>query len=43
MVVDVKLNQGDGTFSELNAHIVKTISFDFMLDLQDRRHGGGLF
>lgn len=41
MTTDVRLDQGDGSFLELDARVVKAISSDFMLDHPDRRNGGG--
>jgi hypothetical protein len=43
MATDVKLDQGDGSFLELDARVVKAISSDFMLDQPSRRKGGGPF
>jgi hypothetical protein len=41
MTTDVRLDQADGTFLELEARVVKAIASDFMLDLPSRRKGGG--
>jgi hypothetical protein len=41
LTTDVRLDQGDGTFLELEARVVKAIASDFMLDLPSRRKGGG--
>lgn len=41
MATDVRLDQVDGTFLELDARVVKVISSDFMLDQPTRRNGGG--
>jgi hypothetical protein len=40
-MTDVRLDQGDGSFLELDARVVKAISSDFMLDQPSRRKGGG--
>jgi hypothetical protein len=37
MSTDVKLDQGDGNFLNLEAQFVKAVASDFMLDKQDRR------
>lgn len=41
MTTDVRLDQVDGSFLELDARVVKAISSDFMLDEPSRRKGGG--
>lgn len=41
MATDVRLDQIDGSFLELDARVVKAISSDFMLDHPSRRNGGG--
>ena len=41
MTTDVRLDQVDGTFLELEARVVKAIASDFMLDQPSRRKGGG--
>lgn len=41
MPTDIRLDQGDGTFLELDARVVKVLGSDFMLDQPDRRRGGG--
>jgi len=41
MSTDVRLDQVDGSFLELDARVVKAISSDFMLDQPSRRKGGG--
>jgi hypothetical protein len=41
MTTDVRLDQVDGSFLELDARVVKAISTDFMLDEPSRRNGGG--
>jgi hypothetical protein len=41
MATDVRLDQVDGSFLELDARVVKAISSDFMLDQPSRRKGGG--
>jgi len=41
MATDVRLDQVDGTFLELEARVVKAIASDFMLDQPSRRKGGG--
>ena len=41
MTTDVRLDQVDGTFLELQARVVKAIASDFMLDQPSRRKGGG--
>ena len=41
MTTDIRLDQVDGSFLELDARVVKAISSDFMLDHPDRRNGGG--
>ena len=41
MATDVRLDQGAGSFLELEARVVKAISSDFMLDQPSRRKGGG--
>jgi hypothetical protein len=43
MSTDVRLDQGDGSFLELDARVVKAVGSDFMLDSPDRRKGGGPF
>lgn len=43
MSTDIKLDQGDGSYLELDARVVKTFSSDFMLDSPNRRKGGGAF
>ena len=43
MATDVRLDQVDGSFLELDARVVKAISSDFMLDQPSRRKGGGPF
>ena len=40
MTTDVRLDQVDGTFLELEARVVKAIASDFMLDQPSRRKGG---
>ena len=39
-MTDVRLDQGDGSFLELDARVVKAISSDFMLDSPARRKPG---
>lgn len=41
MTTDVRLDQVDGSFLELEARVVKAIGSDFMLDQPSRRKGGG--
>jgi hypothetical protein len=41
MSTDMRLDQVDGSFLELDARVVKVISSDFMLDQPSRRKGGG--
>jgi hypothetical protein len=41
MATDVRLDAGDGTFLELEAHVVKVVGSDFMLDSAERRKDGG--
>lgn len=41
LTTDVRLDQVDGTFIELEARVVKAIASDFMLDSPSRRLGGG--
>lgn len=41
MTTDVRLDQVDGSFLELEARVVKAIASDFMLDEPSRRRGGG--
>jgi hypothetical protein len=41
LTTDVRLDQVDGTFLELEARVVKAIASDFMLDQPSRRKGGG--
>jgi hypothetical protein len=43
MATDVRTDQVDGSFLELEARVVKAISSDFMLDQPSRRNGGGPF
>jgi hypothetical protein len=43
MATDVRVDQGDGSFLELEGRVVKAISSDFMLDSPQRRQGGGPF
>ena len=42
MATDLKLDQADGSFLELDARIVKSTSSDFMLDFPDRRKAGAV-
>ena len=41
MATDVRLDEGDGTFIELDARVVKALGSDFMLDSAERRRSGG--
>jgi hypothetical protein len=41
MTTDIRLDQGDGTFVEVMARVVKVLGSDLMLDEASRRHGGG--
>ena len=43
MATDVRTDQVDGSFLQLEARVVKAISSDFMLDEPSRRKGGWPF